>query len=139
MKTSRKDETCLQFKMNKHFIKTRKISQKCYNSCTKHRYGGSKRFKKPELTSLMEHTRLRNIAISRRKLDLSVEVKNDKFYWTWKTTIIRTFYNKTGFVQGHTGHTKSYFLTGHTKSHTKSYFLDIFSKKSYFSYLSRCQ
>ena len=44
----------------------------------------------------------------------------------------------TGFVQSHTGHTKSYFLTGHTKSHTKSYFLDIFSKKSYFSYLSRC-
>ncbi|KAF2352706.1 Formin FH2 domain [Trinorchestia longiramus] len=34
---------------------------------------GSKRFKKPELTSLMEHTRLRNIAISRRKLELSVE------------------------------------------------------------------
>ena len=30
----------------------------------------------------------------------------------------------TGFVQSHTGHTKSYFL-------------DIFSKKSYFSYLSR--
>ena len=27
---SRKDETCLQFKMNKHFIKTRKISQKPY-------------------------------------------------------------------------------------------------------------
>ncbi|XP_047741533.1 formin-like protein [Hyalella azteca] len=34
---------------------------------------GSKRFKKPELTSLMEHTRLRNVAISRRKLELSVE------------------------------------------------------------------
>ena len=38
-----------------------------------------------------------------------------------------------GYLRGHTGHTKSYFLTGHTKSHTKSYFLDIFSKKSYFS------
>ena len=25
---SRKDETCLQYKMNKHFIKTRKISTK---------------------------------------------------------------------------------------------------------------
>lgn len=35
---------------------------------------GSKRFKKPELTSLMEHTRLRNIAISRRKLDLPFDV-----------------------------------------------------------------
>ena len=34
---------------------------------------GSKRFKKPELTSLMEHTRLRNIAISRRKLDTPFE------------------------------------------------------------------
>jgi len=28
---SRKDETCLQFKMKKHFIKTRKISQKFKN------------------------------------------------------------------------------------------------------------
>lgn len=37
---------------------------------------GSKRFKKPELTSLMEHTRLRNIAISRRKLDLGFEGVN---------------------------------------------------------------
>ncbi|XP_064078268.1 formin-like protein isoform X1 [Macrobrachium nipponense] len=37
---------------------------------------GSKRFKKPELTSLMEHTRLRNIAISRRKMDLPFEVVN---------------------------------------------------------------
>ena len=27
---SRKDETCLQFKMKKHFIKTRKISQITY-------------------------------------------------------------------------------------------------------------
>lgn len=35
---------------------------------------GSKRFKKPELTSLMEHTRLRNIAISRRKLDFGFDV-----------------------------------------------------------------
>ncbi|XP_063585534.1 formin-like protein isoform X3 [Penaeus indicus] len=35
---------------------------------------GSKRFKKPELTSLMEHTRLRNIAISRRKLDLPFDI-----------------------------------------------------------------
>ncbi|KAL7644452.1 UNVERIFIED_CONTAM: hypothetical protein RMT77_005284 [Armadillidium vulgare] len=35
---------------------------------------GSKRFKKPELTTLMEHTRLRNIAISRRKLEYTVEV-----------------------------------------------------------------
>ncbi|KAI5710086.1 hypothetical protein M8J75_005541 [Diaphorina citri] len=33
----------------------------------------SKRFKKPESVSLLEHTRLRNIAISRRKLDLPVE------------------------------------------------------------------
>jgi len=30
---SRKDETCLQFKMNKHFIKTRKISQKSLVVC----------------------------------------------------------------------------------------------------------
>ncbi|CAL4241618.1 unnamed protein product, partial [Meganyctiphanes norvegica] len=35
---------------------------------------GSKRFKKPDHTSLMEHTRLRNIAISRRKLELNVVV-----------------------------------------------------------------
>ncbi|KAK7071689.1 Formin-like protein 2, partial [Halocaridina rubra] len=34
---------------------------------------GSKRFKKPELTSLMEHTRLRNIAISRRKLEVGFD------------------------------------------------------------------
>ncbi|CAL8095965.1 unnamed protein product [Orchesella dallaii] len=34
----------------------------------------SKRFKKPEAISLLEHTRLRNIAISRRKLDLSIDV-----------------------------------------------------------------
>uniref|UniRef100_A0A1B6DWK9 Formin-like protein n=1 Tax=Clastoptera arizonana TaxID=38151 RepID=A0A1B6DWK9_9HEMI len=33
----------------------------------------SKRFKKPENISLLEHTRLRNIAISRRKLEMSVE------------------------------------------------------------------
>ncbi|XP_071545954.1 formin-like protein [Panulirus ornatus] len=37
---------------------------------------GSKRIKKLELTSLMEHTRLRNIAISRRKLDLPFDVVN---------------------------------------------------------------
>ncbi|XP_050738380.1 formin-like protein isoform X2 [Eriocheir sinensis] len=37
---------------------------------------GSKRIKKMELTSLMEHTRLRNIAISRRKLDLPFDVIN---------------------------------------------------------------
>ncbi|KAK8403020.1 hypothetical protein O3P69_000924 [Scylla paramamosain] len=35
---------------------------------------GSKRIKKLELTSLMEHTRLRNIAISRRKLDLPFDM-----------------------------------------------------------------
>ena len=29
----RKDETCLQFKMNKHFIKTRKISETCIATC----------------------------------------------------------------------------------------------------------
>lgn len=33
----------------------------------------SKRFKKPETISLLEHTRLRNIAISRRKLELPVD------------------------------------------------------------------
>lgn len=33
----------------------------------------SKRFKKPENITLLEHTRLRNIAISRRKLEMSVE------------------------------------------------------------------
>lgn len=33
----------------------------------------SKKFKKPENISLLEHTRLRNIAISRRKLDMPVE------------------------------------------------------------------
>ncbi|KAI4461818.1 formin-like protein [Holotrichia oblita] len=33
----------------------------------------SKRFKKPENVSLLEHTRLRNIAISRRKLDMPIE------------------------------------------------------------------
>lgn len=33
----------------------------------------SKRFKKPENVSLLEHTRLRNIAISRRKLEMPVE------------------------------------------------------------------
>lgn len=33
----------------------------------------SKRFKKPENISLLEHTRLRNIAISRRKLDMGPE------------------------------------------------------------------
>ncbi|XP_053683653.1 formin-like protein [Sabethes cyaneus] len=33
----------------------------------------SKRFKKPEHISLLEHTRLRNIAISRRKLEMPVE------------------------------------------------------------------
>ncbi|XP_017779314.1 PREDICTED: formin-like protein CG32138 isoform X2 [Nicrophorus vespilloides] len=33
----------------------------------------SKRFKKPENVTLLEHTRLRNIAISRRKLDMPVE------------------------------------------------------------------
>uniref|UniRef100_U5EVY0 Putative neuron projection morphoproteinsis n=1 Tax=Corethrella appendiculata TaxID=1370023 RepID=U5EVY0_9DIPT len=34
----------------------------------------SKRFKKPENISLMEHTRLRNIAISRRKLEMPAEM-----------------------------------------------------------------
>jgi hypothetical protein len=34
----------------------------------------SKRFKKPESISLLEHTRLRNIAISRRKLDMSIDI-----------------------------------------------------------------
>lgn len=33
----------------------------------------SKRFKKPENVTLLEHTRLRNIAISRRKLEMPVE------------------------------------------------------------------
>ncbi|XP_012227298.1 formin-like protein isoform X2 [Linepithema humile] len=33
----------------------------------------SKRFKKPENISLLEHTRLRNIAISRRKMEMPVE------------------------------------------------------------------
>ncbi|XP_022920232.1 formin-like protein [Onthophagus taurus] len=33
----------------------------------------SKRFKKPENVSLLEHTRLRNIAISRRKLEMPIE------------------------------------------------------------------
>ncbi|TMW51563.1 hypothetical protein DOY81_003350 [Sarcophaga bullata] len=33
----------------------------------------SKRFKKPECVSLLEHTRLRNIAISRRKLDMPID------------------------------------------------------------------
>ncbi|CAG7723964.1 unnamed protein product [Allacma fusca] len=33
----------------------------------------SKRIKRPEAVSLLEHTRLRNIAISRRKLDLPIE------------------------------------------------------------------
>ncbi|XP_055857037.1 formin-like protein isoform X2 [Episyrphus balteatus] len=33
----------------------------------------SKRFKKPENVSLLEHTRLRNIAISRRKLDMPID------------------------------------------------------------------
>ncbi|XP_065361400.1 formin-like protein isoform X1 [Calliphora vicina] len=33
----------------------------------------SKRFKKPEHVSLLEHTRLRNIAISRRKLDMPID------------------------------------------------------------------
>ncbi|XP_044753453.1 formin-like protein isoform X1 [Coccinella septempunctata] len=33
----------------------------------------SKKFKKPENVSLLEHTRLRNIAISRRKLEMPVE------------------------------------------------------------------
>uniref|UniRef100_A0A1B6L954 Formin-like protein n=1 Tax=Graphocephala atropunctata TaxID=36148 RepID=A0A1B6L954_9HEMI len=33
----------------------------------------SKRFKKPETVSLLEHTRLRNIAISRRKIEMSVD------------------------------------------------------------------
>ncbi|XP_022814238.1 formin-like protein CG32138 isoform X2 [Spodoptera litura] len=33
----------------------------------------SKRFRKPDTVSLLEHTRLRNIAISRRKLDTPVE------------------------------------------------------------------
>lgn len=33
----------------------------------------SKRFKKPENVSLLEHTRLRNIAISRRKIDMPVD------------------------------------------------------------------
>ncbi|KAK5644344.1 hypothetical protein RI129_005644 [Pyrocoelia pectoralis] len=33
----------------------------------------SKRFKKPEHVTLLEHTRLRNIAISRRKLEMPVE------------------------------------------------------------------
>ncbi|XP_076656226.1 formin-like protein isoform X4 [Halictus rubicundus] len=33
----------------------------------------SKRFKKPENVSLLEHTRLRNIAISRRKMEMPVE------------------------------------------------------------------
>ncbi|XP_034249251.1 formin-like protein [Thrips palmi] len=33
----------------------------------------SKRFKKPENVSLLEHTRLRNIAISRRRMDMSVD------------------------------------------------------------------
>ncbi|KAK4311569.1 hypothetical protein Pmani_016931 [Petrolisthes manimaculis] len=37
---------------------------------------GSRRSKKLELTSLMEHTRLRNIAISRRKLDLPFDIVN---------------------------------------------------------------
>ncbi|XP_021709642.1 formin-like protein CG32138 [Aedes aegypti] len=34
----------------------------------------SKRFKKPEHISLLEHTRLRNIAISRRKLEMPVDI-----------------------------------------------------------------
>ncbi|XP_065073581.1 formin-like protein [Ochlerotatus camptorhynchus] len=34
----------------------------------------SKRFKKPEHISLLEHTRLRNIAISRRKLEMPVDM-----------------------------------------------------------------
>ncbi|XP_044586196.1 formin-like protein isoform X1 [Cotesia glomerata] len=33
----------------------------------------SKRFKKPENVSLLEHTRLRNIAISRRKMEMPIE------------------------------------------------------------------
>ncbi|XP_059473363.1 formin-like protein [Neocloeon triangulifer] len=33
----------------------------------------SKRFKKPETISLLEHTRLRNLAISRRKIDMTIE------------------------------------------------------------------
>ncbi|XP_054286349.1 formin-like protein isoform X2 [Macrosteles quadrilineatus] len=33
----------------------------------------SKRFKKPETVSLLEHTRLRNIAISRRKIEMPVD------------------------------------------------------------------
>lgn len=33
----------------------------------------SKRFKKPDSVSLLEHTRLRNIAISRRRLDMSAD------------------------------------------------------------------
>ncbi|XP_037936539.1 formin-like protein isoform X3 [Teleopsis dalmanni] len=33
----------------------------------------SKRFKKPDHVSLLEHTRLRNIAISRRKLDMPID------------------------------------------------------------------
>ncbi|XP_075237526.1 formin-like protein [Lycorma delicatula] len=33
----------------------------------------SKRFKKPENVTLLEHTRLRNIAISRRKIDMTVD------------------------------------------------------------------
>ncbi|KAK7600967.1 hypothetical protein V9T40_008408 [Parthenolecanium corni] len=33
----------------------------------------SKRFKKPDMVSLLEHTRLRNIAISRRKIELPIE------------------------------------------------------------------
>ena len=45
---------------------------------------------------------------------------------------------KPGFVQGHTSHTKSYLVILFDRSYKKSYFLDIFSKKSYFSYLSRC-
>ncbi|KAG0715873.1 Formin-like protein CG32138 [Chionoecetes opilio] len=41
-----------------------------------HSYGSKRMPKKLELTSLMEHTRLRNIAISRRKLDLPFDMLN---------------------------------------------------------------
>ncbi|KAF4525861.1 hypothetical protein B566_EDAN018218 [Ephemera danica] len=33
----------------------------------------SKRFKRPEMVSVLEHTRLRNLAISRRKIDMPIE------------------------------------------------------------------
>jgi len=58
-----------------HQFGSKRFKKPDHTSLMEHtRLSSEVRFKNPDHTSLMEHTRLRNIAISRRKLELNVVI-----------------------------------------------------------------